>query len=261
MTGLAAIILLTSSLVAVGELPATAASTIDYVSLGDSYAAGVGGGSYLDACGRSPNGYPTRLTFSAPVALVANPSCNGASSADIASQLASITPTTKLVTVTVGANDLDVAGVAAACTSGTAADCQAALAASSAVLYSPGFVQGLVAALGGVAAAAPPRARIIVTGYPYLFDRTLTVDPTIDAINDATTALNASLAVAVLAVRLTARRTNIQYVDVSRAFLGHGIGSADPWINSDPTVDSGFGVFHPNATGYLAYAAAVRARL
>ena len=49
--------------VTVGALPAAAGNsgTVQYVALGDSYAAGQGGGDYLNDCLRSLNGYPYLL--------------------------------------------------------------------------------------------------------------------------------------------------------------------------------------------------------
>ena len=49
--------------VTVGALPAAADSSgpVRYVALGDSYAAGQGGGEYLNDCLQSPNGYPYLL--------------------------------------------------------------------------------------------------------------------------------------------------------------------------------------------------------
>jgi hypothetical protein len=45
------------------------------------------------------------------------------------------------------------------------------------------------------------------------------------------------------------------FVDVTAAFAGHGIGSSSPWING---AGISAGAFHPNATGYVAYANALR---
>ena len=52
--------------------------SFDYVALGDSYAAGYGGGAPLDACGRTAEGYPALLDGIDGVNLVSNQSCAGA---------------------------------------------------------------------------------------------------------------------------------------------------------------------------------------
>lgn len=45
----------------------------------------------------------------------------------------------------------------------------------------------------------------------------------------------------------------LQFVDVTKRFIGHGVNALDPWILglTDP------GLFHPTMSGYRAYAAAV----
>ena len=48
------------------------------------------------------------------------------------------------------------------------------------------------------------------------------------------------------------------FVDVEDDFAGHGIGSPSPWIN-DWRWLSATNSFHPNASGYVAYAGAIRA--
>ena len=52
-----------AGLVTVGALPAAAGNSgpVQYVALGDSYAAGQGGGDYLNDCLQSLNGYPYLL--------------------------------------------------------------------------------------------------------------------------------------------------------------------------------------------------------
>ena len=68
--------------------------------------------------------------------------------------------------------------------------------------------------------------------------------------NSATAAFNCISQKSVADAR--ADGIDIVYVDVTGDFAGHGIGSADPYINS-----TGLGAYHPNAAGYLAYAAAI----
>ena len=67
--------------VTVGALPAAAGNpgTVQYVALGDSYAAGQGGGDYLNGCLESPNGYPYLLDPKMRIDLRTNAACTGAS--------------------------------------------------------------------------------------------------------------------------------------------------------------------------------------
>ena len=117
--------------VTVGALPAAAGNpgTVQYVALGDSYAAGQGGGDYLNDCLESPNGYPYLLDPKMRIDLRANAACTGASISEVIStQLSSLNEDTRLVTLTVGAADLDLSGVLAACTAvPPAVGCQAAI--------------------------------------------------------------------------------------------------------------------------------------
>jgi lysophospholipase L1-like esterase len=106
-------------------------------------------------------------------------------------------------------------------------------------------------------AAAAPKALIVVTGYPYLFE-IVPGDPNAGLkaqINNAIRLLNTTIQQAVAAAD-RATDVNIIYVDVTDDFAGHGIGSADPYINS-----TGIGAYHPNAAGYVAYAEAIAAEL
>jgi lysophospholipase L1-like esterase len=106
--------------------------------------------------------------------------------------------------------------------------------------------------------AAAPNAKIVVTGYPFLYDPVPLnpADPMSLFIYQATQladGLNASI--------YTAAGTDATYVDVRAAFAGHGINSAtnDPWINLDMANLANPDNFHPNAEGYEAYFASLSA--
>jgi lysophospholipase L1-like esterase len=190
------------------------------------------------------------------IRLVANETCTGAKISDVTdSQLSALNPgRTKLVTVTVGANDLDVSGVARTCLTGAPEACQIAIGTARAMLPDecgdPSELGDLLTNLYIQLADAAPQALIVVTGYPLLFEAPPSGDPR-EAINVATVLLNCAIEKATVdAAQATGVR--IVYVDVTDAFAGHGIGSADPWINV-----SGPDAFHPNADGYEAYADAI----
>jgi lysophospholipase L1-like esterase len=259
-------------LVMVGASPAVAESNTvagQYVALGDSYAAGQGGvpvGEYLDpTCLVSPNGYPYLLDAEKGIHLQSNAACTGASTDEVANeQLSSLNRSTRLVTLTVGAADLNLSEVLAACTAvpPTPTDCQAAINRALLLLVAPpggeSVLGGRLTDLFEMVAAAAPKAKIVVTGYPYLFNQPVACNPlptdVIGQINCATAALNSTIQQAVLTAQ--ASGINIVYVDVTEDFAGHGIGSADPYINS-----TGIGAYHPNAAGYVAYAEAISTEL
>jgi len=246
-----------AAFVTLGAGPAAAGNsgTVQYVALGDSYAAGQGGGEYLNDCLESPNGYPYLLDSKMRIDLRANAACTGASTSEVIStQLSKLNKDTELVTLTVGAADLDLSGVLAACTvvPPDPVGCQNAI----------NIALGQLAVLGGSLSElytlvdnAAPNALIVVTGYPYLIE-IVPGDPTAaikDQINDAITILNGTIQ---RAVEAQPDGVKILYVDVTAEFAGHGIGSEEPFINSD-----GDDAYHPNAAGYRAYAKAIFAAI
>jgi lysophospholipase L1-like esterase len=251
-----------AGILTVGALPATA-DTVgigQYVALGDSYAAGQGAPPYLnDDCLQSLNGYPYRLDAENKIHLRANAACTGAKTSDVSDeQLSALKQSTRLVTLTVGAADLGLSQVLAACTAGSPTQCQAAIGMANLLLPAEcGDESELgrrLTELYAEVAAAAPNALIVATGYPLLFD-----DPDLleTQINDATTRLNCAIDKAVADAQ--AAGINIVYVDVAAAFDDHGIGgSGAPFINPP---EAGINAFHPTPAGYVAYAAAISAAL
>jgi len=256
LTTLASASILVASATVFGALPAHAApggpgSSSDkssYAALGDSYAAGVGGGDYLDLCLTSPNGYAADLADDP--GRTQHSSLRGCVGATVdvvaATQLAGLDLRTRLVTFTAGANDLGLEAVTLACLTGTPEQCQAAVQAALANLTP--LAQDLVTTFATVRAAAP-KATVVVTGYPLLLDPAI---PQAALVNNGVIALNRVIAAATLA-----SGPGFRYVDVTTAFTGHGIGSADPWIIPPPSLEA----FHPTTAGYLAYATTIRAAL
>jgi lysophospholipase L1-like esterase len=253
-------------LVVVGAVPAVAESnpnTIQYVALGDSYAAGLGGGDYVDlTCFESENGYPYLLDPKRRIRLQTNAACTGASTEEVGrDQLSALNKETALVTLTVGAADLNLSGVLAACTAVPPTGCQAAITEALLLLAAPpggaSVLGSRLTDLYATVAAEAQNALIVVTGYPYLFE-IVPGDPSAELkaqINNAITLLNTTIQQAVAAAD-QAPNVNIIYVDVTDEFAGHGIGSEEPFINSQ-----GEGAYHPNAAGYRAYAKAIFAAI
>lgn len=242
VTGIAAL-LASVGIVAGSALPAAADTggsghVLTYVALGDSYAAG-----QASNCAHTAASYPLRLDALHEVKLLRDAACAGATTSTVEStQLRAVRHGTKLVTITVGANNLDVAGLVTACTApSTPEDCNTAIQARESKL--PALYADLVATYSAVAARAP-RAEILVTGYPAL----LSSGPIADAEN----LLNATIRSAVATVAATG--VNIRYVPVD--FSGHTVDSADPWFTL-----SGANQYHPNAAGERAIAAALEAAI
>lgn len=253
--------------------PASADRFDSYVALGDSYAAGQGAGPYVDACMRSQHGYPALLDAARKISLAGNAACSGATTSSVrTNQIPALNKKVDLVSVTAGGNDLDSIGALVVCSQDPGQACTDALAQRAAVLLtalnapeaSP-FFQNLVAMLNDIKAKAP-RADIYITGYPLLFEPG--AGPAAAPINGLTLQLNAVIAKA--AGKADGGRAKVNYVDVSGAFAGHGIGSAQPWIVGLPPLctatatcgTSTADIFHPTADGYAGgYAASIRAAL
>ncbi|GAA4381182.1 SGNH/GDSL hydrolase family protein [Agromyces bauzanensis] len=232
---------------------------LTYAALGDSFAAGVGAGSYLErTCYTSSKSYPKLLDADSDKQLVAFPACSGKDTADVVSrQVATVPTTAKVVTVTVGGNDVGFAGVMQNCfvlPDDTA--CASAIATGAAIAASDAFAASIASVVNSLEARAPG-AKVIVTGYPLLFwEDSSGVNPKYswaDEVNDETVILND-------VIQSVATTNGAVFVDVEDDFAGHGIGSSSPWINdwkwvtaTTPTA------FHPNATGHAAYATAIRA--
>ncbi|MFF1572352.1 SGNH/GDSL hydrolase family protein [Leifsonia sp. NPDC058292] len=224
-----------------------------YVALGDSFAAGMGGGKEAGRCVMSDNAYPDVFAAAAGIDLVTNAACSGATTADLLKrQLPPLDEKTDLVTVSVGGNDLGVATIAADCAAGKSVPCRNELSSALSLLnVLPDRLDSVYTAI----AKAAPNARIVVTGYALLYDAS---DPTASdfgvaaAINAATIGLNEVIRDAVDAER--AQGMPITFVDVD--FDGHGIGTKKPWVNT-----TGYTAFHPTAAGYKEYSRELIRRL
>lgn len=109
---------------------AQAATGPEYVALGDSYASGVGAGTYDSAsgdCKRSPLDYPHQWAAANPEYTLKDVTCSGATIADVRNnQLSALSSTTNFVTLTVGGNDAQFATVAKACLTESDSYCKTA---------------------------------------------------------------------------------------------------------------------------------------
>jgi lysophospholipase L1-like esterase len=243
-------------------VPAEAAEKTRYIALGDSYAAGQGAGPYLDDCFRSENTYSELAAELKVIKLDRNVACSGNTTQDVVdTQLRRLSKNTELVTITAGGNNLRVGDIFSRCGAALLDPsavplCAGATAFAAAQISSQRLAADVAAMIRSVKEAAP-NAKIVVTGYPYLYDPVVpnANDPLSLFISTATPlvdGLNGSIAAAAYAA-------GAKYVDVRAAFAGHGINSADPWINLDLQNPTSPDNFHPNAEGYKAYFASLKA--
>ncbi|MEY9846441.1 SGNH/GDSL hydrolase family protein [Streptacidiphilus sp. MAP5-3] len=195
---------LLGALLAVSATPATPATQaaavaapaagVEYIALGDSFAAGPTlmpqDGYHPDPCLQSDVDYPHLLARDLGITAFRDVTCSGATSANVLTtpqtadlpggsgvplQIGAVSPSTALVTLTIGANDIDLAQFAAGCVNlmppplGTSCkatetaggvDKGAALVAAEA--------PRLAAVLDAVHQRAP-QARILITSYADYF--------------------------------------------------------------------------------------------
>ncbi|OLB82513.1 MAG: lipase [Actinobacteria bacterium 13_2_20CM_2_71_6] len=229
--------------------PAQAAGPVTYVALGDSYSSGVGAGGYDPAsgsCERSPRSYTALWVASHTVARFTSVACSGATTTDVLdNQVGALTAAATMVTITIGGNDAGFVNVVTTCLFGTDWACDNAVnnAKAYATNTLPSRLDRTYAAIRGRA----PNARVIVLGYPRLFELTPTcgffgMDLTKRRALDS----GADTLAGVIAARAGAAGDT--FVDVRSNFAGHGICAGQPWINTTtwPVSDS----YHPTGNGY-----------
>lgn len=249
-----------ATLSALAFVPAAAAdqSWRDYVALGDSHPAGIGAGGYVQdsrGCLRSE-----KMTYAHHIAserqgTLINAACSGATTEEIAPQMAFLNGGTDLVTVQVGGNDAGFSSVLGTCKTRGDADCDAALGAAVA------FVRNeLGPRLDGTyqeVRAKAPNARVVVVGYPRLFELGSCAN---EMSEHKRSGLNAAVDQLTEVTANRAAAAGFTFVDTRGVFAGHGVCGAQPWVHGlrDQLVES----YHPTADGgRLGYYPAVRAVL
>jgi lysophospholipase L1-like esterase len=219
-----------------------------YTALGDSYSSGVGTRQYYDdgtSCQRSPYAYPVldaarigaALTFAA---------CSGARVPDVLNtQLGSLSPGTAYITVSIGGNDAGFASVITRCALPWPYTCWTQI--SNANAYIRNTLPASLDNLYNRIRAQAPNARVVVVGYPRLFNESdcqslARISPGEQAaLNDT-----ADLLADITAGRAAAH--NFGFADPRSAFTGHAVCDSVEWVNglSNPTSES----YHPNRTGH-----------
>jgi lysophospholipase L1-like esterase len=246
----AAPVLAASPASAAGTASSPAASSAHYVALGDSYAAGLGAGHEIGssgACARSRVAYSALWAKAEQPAAYQSVACAGATTNSMRThQLGALSKSTTLVSVTIGGNDVGFQPVLQTCILGSNRTCIKAISRAErrAARKLP---RSLLGALAAVKATAPA-ARVVVLGYPQLFDvsRSACVEGLshIDEVhlNRAATVLDATIAAA-------ARHSGDVFGDVRPAFsASHRICGGHSWIH-DIDIFSLDESFHPTAAG------------
>jgi lysophospholipase L1-like esterase len=243
----------------------------EYVALGSSFAAGAGLGRLQEdspfLCARSVDGYPQRLARMRRLSIV-DMSCGGAKTKHLSRggqffqgpQVRVIGPETRLVTVTVGGNDVGYVG-----------DLSMLAARNSTSLFgrfARGFWGGpqsraqrnyaaqreeMIAALRDIHVRAP-EARIVVATYPTLLPPGGTCRRL--GLSETEAALMRRVGDDLAAItRSAAKQGGALLVDMHILGAAHHVCSASPWVNG--WSNGGVAPFHPNPAGAKATAEAV----
>ncbi len=237
----------------------------DYVAMGSSFAAGPGLGppkpGTPERCTRSAVNYPSLLAEEAGLSLD-DQSCSGATTAhilapwnELPAQIDAVTADTRLVTVTIGGNNLNYVGnlFAASCMhdqalsgDGAAADCQ------TYALPGPEDYAQLESNLRKVADAVrgrAPEATLVFVQYVRLVpDTSCASTPLADDKLGELRELGEKLAEVTAKV---ARETGSKLLEADALSRGHTPCDAEPWATGFPAgYDGSEGApWHPNARG------------
>ncbi|MGI5456431.1 SGNH/GDSL hydrolase family protein [Streptomyces sp. CA-249302] len=247
-----------AGMTALASAPAQAATDAEYVALGDSYASGVGAGTYDAAsgdCKRSPLNYPHQWAAAHPNYALKDVSCSGATIADVRdNQLSALSSSTNLVTLTVGGNDAQFSSVVQGCLTQSDSYCQTATLWMS--YYARNQLVDSLASLYTDIRARAPHALILVFGYPQVLSSTGTC-PVIDLSAAKRTYMNGFADALAEGSKAAAIKASVYFVDMRNQFAGHGACGSSSWFND---LNNAASLFHPNLSGYtLGYAAKFKA--
>ena len=242
---MATIALLAGAPTAVAATP----QPVVYAALGDSFSAGVGTGRYDlggGPCLRRSLAYPQLWALGHQVRSLTFLACSGARTSQVrAQQVPHVPRDADLVTVTTGGNDIGFSPVLGTCTLAVK-DSTCTVAVRLAEVAAATLVPVQLATTLVAIRRAAPHARIVVLGYPRLFEpgpcRAGVPDAARrKAINDGTDLLNGVLA-------RTSQVLKARFVDVRDRFAGHGVcaPAGQEWINGP---GNGAESYHPTATG------------
>jgi lysophospholipase L1-like esterase len=246
-------ILITSSLLTLGAgsvaAPAAAAAPdTDYVALGDSYSSGVGAPSQSGLCLRSSYGYPALWAAQNKPKSFTNLSCGGAVTGDVLStQVPALSSGADLISITIGGNDAGFAPTVLGCQVSSDAACVQKVAEARADITTT-LGAKLDATYAAIKAKAPG-AKVVVLGYPILFDTSSAYCGLAGMTLVKRRALNGGAQVLDDLIRERAQAAGFVWSDVRDEFAGHGICASGAYLNG-LTIVPPQNSFHPNAAGY-----------
>jgi lysophospholipase L1-like esterase len=267
--GLMAALLVAAAVIGFAQARRSHSGEPVYVALGSSYAAGAGLGDLQGGspwlCARSTGGYPPRLARALEFPLV-DMSCGGAVTGHLLrggqffqeAQLRTINRRTRLVTITIGGNDIgyvgDLSMLAARRSEGALGWAARQLWSGPAKARNFAMLQIDLSALLQAVRRRAPNARVVVATYP----RILPPQGTCGRIrlSAAEAKLMRKVGDGLAAVtRAAARQGGAMLVDMHALGAEHHACSAEPWVNGWTKLMKA--PFHPNTAGAQATADAI----
>jgi lysophospholipase L1-like esterase len=162
-------------------------------------------------------------------------------------QLGALSRRTDLVSITIGGNDVGFASTMITCTLRNDAGCQAAVDDATDIGQNE-LPPKLDATYSGIAHRAP-NARVLVLGYPMLFDETAPTCGFAGMSISKRRAINQGARLLNEVIQERAEAAGFTFVDVTDEFAGHGACAPQAWIHGLvilPPTNS----FHPTGNGY-----------
>ncbi|MFD8430345.1 SGNH/GDSL hydrolase family protein [Streptomyces coelicoflavus] len=244
-----------------------------YAALGDSFSSGAGIPIETDAtCGRSDHNYPSLVAAATDAAELTDVTCSGAETRHVTQaqntvppQADAIRPDTSVVTVGIGGNDLDLAGVIKRCVLLAYLAPHGSPCKNSYALFGTDEIGSRIEATGPRIAdtlrtvrAKSTRAKVLLVGYPSIVpDDGSTCRETIPLatgdfawLRDKTKQLNAMLA-------QQAATHGATFIDTYGPSVGHDAckPAGVRWLEPAGS-ETGAGL-HPNAAGHRSTAATI----
>lgn len=246
-----------------------------YVAMGSSFAAGPGIPDYYETpalpCARSTGNYAHLLAARLDLTLT-DVSCSGATTAHLTGpraapggsslppQLDALTPNTRLVTITIGGNDISYISRL------NAAGCNMLAAQSFDKEKCPGVpapdeaaYAALAASMDGIAKEVrrrSPAARLVFVDYLTILPETGDCDALRLFDFDAEVSRSVARRLATITAQVAANNA-ADIVKASDLSSDHNTCSANPWLNGYPVWDKSGTPLHPNAKGMIAIADAL----
>jgi lysophospholipase L1-like esterase len=229
--------------------PASVPSSVRYVALGDSYSAGLGAGSYIAAsgsCDRSTDAYPALWSEANLPASYVSVACSGATTSTVlSSQIPALSAATTLVSITIGGNDVGFGSVMETCVLFSTGSCARAIGTAESEMASqlPAELDRVLSAI----TASAPNARVVVLGYPHLYDLGQSAGCIGLSTTDRTD-LNQAADLLDGQIQAAAFRHDDVFGDVRSAFAANEICDSASWLHSLNFFDLAES-YHPTAAG------------